>query len=372
MIGDKAPSTIRPAHRSSAARSVAECILAQIQRPYPCSASQVLHDPGDLQLPVDRFPVFFGSFDWHSCVHSHWSLVRLLANGALDSGLAARAVAALDCSFQPEALACEAASWEQLPEHTERPYGLTWLMVLDAELARPEIAQAHPEWRVALQPLVGVLLPRVRSWVQTCALPVRSGVHSDTAWSLAMAWDWSAATTDRTLLDAIADRVRALYLRDVCAPCAYEPSGETFTSPILNEAALMARVLEPGEYDCWMRGFLPQAFEAAQLPTEEGFDAGENPDAAPLLPDIPAAWDGASYLGVHEVALPLARCIAARDAAAGISDPQAKAYLAAQAARWERQGLDGLVLDGYLADHWVGSFVVAAIEGCGPSPVGQN
>ena len=69
---------------------------------------------------------------------------------------------------------------------------------------------------------------------------------------------------------------------------------------------------------------------------------------------------------------PLARCIAARDAAAGLSDLQARAYLATQAARWERQGLDGLVLDGYLADHWVGSFVVAAIAGCGALPAGQN
>lgn len=122
----------------------------------------------------------------------------------------------------------------------------------------------------------------------------------------------------------------------------------------------MARVLEPDEYDRWMRGFLPQAFETAGLPV-----ASPDPDAAPLLPDIPAAWDGTSYLGVHEVALPLARCIAARDAAAGLTDPQARAYLMAQADRWERQGLGGLVLDGYLADHWVGSFVVAAVEGVG-------
>ena len=172
-----------------------------------------------------------------------------------------------------------------------------------------------------------------------------------------MAWDWASATGDQPLLDAVAERARALYLRDVCAPCAYEPSGETFTSPILNEAALMARVLEPDEYDRWMRGFLPQVFIAKGCPVD--------PDAAPLLPDIPAAWDGASYLGVHEVALPLARCVAARDAAAGLTDPQARAYLMAQADRWERQGLGGLVLDGYLADHWVGSFVVAAVEGVG-------
>lgn len=353
MIGDLISNPAPCADRASMAVMVATCILKQLHRAYPCSASQVLHDSSDLQLPTERFPVFYGSFDWHSCVHSHWSLVRLLANGDLPAPIAEQAAEALQESFDPHLLSREAASWEQLPVQTERPYGLTWLLALDAELARPELAQAHPQWRPALAPLVDVLLPRVRSWIDSCALPVRSGVHSDTAWSLAVAWDWACAAGDDPLARAIAMRARALYEHDTNAPCAYEPSGETFTSSILNEAALMARVLEPCEFETWVRGFLPQVFKAE----EDALDI----ESAPLLPDLPAAWDGKSYLGVHEVALPLARCIAAHDVAARIDDPWARAYLLGQSRRWERAGLAGLRLDGYLADHWVGSFVVAAL-----------
>lgn len=355
MIGDAGHSTTPMDARRAAATAVAQCILGQLHRPYPCSATQVLHDAADLQLPRDRFPVFYGSFDWHSCVHSHWALMRLLGCGLLEAPLVQRVEKILARSFDPEALAREAASWAQLPEHTERPYGLTWLLALDAELGRPRMLREHPAWREALSPLVAVVLPRVRRWVDSCGLPVRSGVHSDTAWSLAMAWDWAVAAGDGGLAQAVADRARSLYLRDVHAPCAYEPSGETFTSAILNEAACMARALEPAAFDHWMRGFLPQVFEAGEKPTDEV-------DAA-LLPDIARPWDGASYLGVHEVALPLARCIAARDAAWALEDAAARAYLGSQAARWERQGLAGLTLDDYLADHWVGSFVVAAVVG---------
>ncbi len=357
MIGDRGAGLAAASGeaRREAAREVAECVLGQLRRPYPCSASQVLRGPDDLALPVERFPVFFGSFDWHSCVHSHWALARLLAEGLLDPLWERRVASALDESLRPDALRREAASWERLPAHTERPYGLTWLLVLDAELARPEVARAHPAWRPALGPLVDVLLPRVRDWVRGLSLPVRSGVHSDTAWSLALAWDWAEAAGDAALRSSVAARARALYLDDACAPCAYEPSGETFSSPIMNEAALMARVLDAEEFDRWMRGFLPAVFAGRGGGSPDGED--------PLLPDPAAAWDGESYLGVHEVALPLARCIAARDAASALADQDARAYMASQARRWERKGMEGLVLDGCLADHWVGSFVVASL-GC--------
>lgn len=108
-----------------------------------------------------------------------------------------------------------------------------------------------------------------------------------------------------------------------------------------------------------MQGFLPAVFAAGKGEGKE--PVGPTDEPVPLPPDLPAMWDGASYLDVHKMALPLARCIAARDAALALADPSARAYMDAQATRWGRQGMDGLVLDGYLADHWVGSFVVAVL-----------
>lgn len=364
MIGDLGYSLtsdvlreMGPERRRSMAADVAECVLGAIARPYPCSEIQTLTCDEDLSLPRERYRVFHGSFDWHSCVHSHWCLVRLASQeGLLAPELCERVIARLSTSFSPELLAEEARTWaERLPAHEERPYGHTWLLVLDAELGRvaseggPLSVQAAT-WREALAPMTAEMTRRVREWVAGLALPVRSGLHSDTGWSLAMAWDWAQAVEDNALAEAVRAAALRVFGHDVNAPVAYEPQGQTFTSSILNEAAAMARVLEAGEYEAWLRGFLPQAF-------------GGSPSAvAPLLADLPGTWDGENYFGVHEVALPFSRAIAARDAAAPLpAGSEAQAYLAAQASRWMRQGAEGLTLDGYLADHWVGSFVAASL-----------
>lgn len=350
MIGDLASIIPSACDLKAAATSITRCILGQIHRPYPCSATQVLHSPNELQLPRERFCAFYGSFDWHSCVHSHWALARLLASGLVEAPLREQVASALDQTLQPDLVAQEARQWGFLPAHTERPYGLSWLLALDVELGRTPLAAQHPNWRDALAPMTALAAERLRLWVEGLALPVRSGTHSDTAWSLAMTWDWARTTGANELAALVAERARALYLGDRDAPCAYEPNGETFTSSILNEAALMARVLSASEYSAWLQGFLPQVFEESR------------PAEKPLIADLPRTWDGTTYLGVHEVALPLARCLAARDAASALPQGSpAKTALTGQALRWGEQGLDGLVLDGYLADHWVGSFALAAI-----------
>lgn len=380
MIGDLGFSVtdeVRSGLGEVAARwmldGVATCVLGQITRPYPCAEQQTLTCAEDLQLPRERFRAFYGSFDWHSCVHSHWSLVRLVATGSLSEEVGERAVAQLDATLSEGPLARETAAWvHDIPDHIERPYGHTWLLELDAELGRlassaSPLAERARGWREALAPLVTEMRRRVAAWASALKLPVRSGIHSDSAWSLAMAWDWargaeaaeagaSVEPRDAELAGIVSEAARSLFGADVCAPVAYEPQGDTFTSSILNEAALMARVLRSSEYEVWLRGFLPQLFE--------GDAAGDAP--APdfrLLPDPLAKWDGESYYGVHQVALPLSRAIAARDAAAPLPEGPARARLASESARWAREGLDDMTLTGYLADHWVGSFVVATLVG---------
>ncbi len=98
--------------RAEALAGVARCVLSQIERPYPCSERQTLTGPDDLELPRLRFPAFFGSFDWHSCVHSHWTLVRMLATDALagNAELEAAAAAQLARTFSPDLMEAEAAS----------------------------------------------------------------------------------------------------------------------------------------------------------------------------------------------------------------------------------------------------------------------
>ncbi|MDO4848367.1 MAG: DUF2891 family protein [Coriobacteriia bacterium] len=362
MIGDIGLEEIHGAlgdgpSRTAALAGVAECVLAQIERPYPCSERQTLTCEEDLELPRLRFPAFYGSFDWHSCVHSHWTLVRMLCHGYLEGELREACAEQLERTFEPSRMAAEAESWRtKVPAYEEKPYGWTWLLALDAELLRlsgsPDraLAERARAWREACGPLTAEMRRRVDGWLARIDLACRSGVHSDTAWSLAMAHDYACAFNDAQLKGAVEANARRLYLGDVAAPVAYEPNADTFTSAILNEAALMARALPEAEYGAWLRGYLPQLWD-------EGF-------SSPLIPDLPGRWDGEGYLEVHTVALPCARGLAARDAAAAL--PQgapARRRLAAEAARWCTQGVEDVQLSGYLADHWVGSFVCASLLG---------
>ncbi len=337
---------------------VAECVLGQINRPYPCAERQTLTAPDDLELPIKRFPVFYGSFDWHSCVHSHWTLVRMLCAGVFgenDRELEGRVLAQLGRSFDKDAMAAEAASWrEKVPAWEEKPYGWTWLLALDQELIRLSetggtYSAAAAEWREALLPLRDVMHERVTGWLEGLSLAARTGTHSDSAWNLAMTLDYARAVGDDALAELASGCARRLFGSDVCAPVAYEPNADTFTSAVLNEAACMARVLEAGGYEAWLEGYLPQLFA-------DGF-------APPLIADLPGRWDGTGYLEVHTVALPTSRGLAARDAAAALGKGPARDRLAAEAARWVADGVGDIQLSGYLADHWVGSFVCAALLG---------
>ena len=57
---------------------IAAVFLGCLHREYPNKAAQVLNDDRDARPPRELTPAFFGCFDWHSAVHSHWALLRLL------------------------------------------------------------------------------------------------------------------------------------------------------------------------------------------------------------------------------------------------------------------------------------------------------
>lgn len=263
------------------------------------------------------------------------------------------AAAQLSRTFAPDLMEQEARSWkEKVPQWEEKPYGWTWELAVDQELgklanAESPYADEAKAWRAALSPLTEEMHRRVAGWIAHLSLPARTGMHSDTAWSLAMAADCAEATDDQELLESVCMAAVRLFGNDVEAPLAYEPEADTFTSAILNEAALMARVL-PGEaYLSWMKGYMPALFS-------ESF-------SSPLLADLPGKWDGTGYLEVHTVALPTSRALAARDAAAALPAGTARDRLSQEASRWLVQGIQDVELSGYLADHWVGSFVCAAL-----------
>jgi hypothetical protein len=240
-----APPGLDPA----TAAHLATLVRDALHRPYPSKIAHVLHDDGDARTPRQLTPMFYGSFDWHSAVHGHWSLARLLRlfPGAAWAGDAERALAQ---SFTAENAAGELAYLARHPSF-EMPYGVAWLLLLASELA------AFPAWQQVLAPLAALARDRFIAWLARLPLPIRSGEHTQSAFAMGLVLDHARASGDAALAAAVEQRARAFYGRDVAAPVAYEPSAYDFLSPSLAEADLMRRVLPAAEFAAWLHGFLP-------------------------------------------------------------------------------------------------------------------
>jgi hypothetical protein len=249
QIPEDAARTAPPGLDPATAARLAELVLAALHRPYPSKIAHVLHDDGDARPPRQLTPMFYGSFDWHSAVHGHWSLARLLRMfpAAAWAGAVERALAR---SFTREQAAGELAYLERHPGF-EMPYGVAWLLLLAAEL------EAFPPWLQVLAPLVRLARDRFAAWIARLPLPIRSGEHTQSAFAMGLALDFARTTGDQALAGAIAQRARDFYAGDVAAPVAYEPSAYDFLSPSLAEADLMRRVLPGAELASWLAGFLP-------------------------------------------------------------------------------------------------------------------
>jgi hypothetical protein len=235
----------------------ANLALDCIHREYPNKAGHhVLNSDRDAKPPRELTPAFYGCYDWHSAVHGHWMLARL-ARLFPEAEFAARAKQGLRRNLTAENLRREAEylSGEGRASF-ERPYGLAWLLQLAAELAEWDDPDAR-EWSRAMRPLVETVESRLDAWLQQLSYPVRSGEHSQSAFSLALMLDYARACGRREFAEVIESKVRAFYLADRNGPLDYEPSGEDFLSPCLAEADVVRRVLGKREFSEWLAGFLP-------------------------------------------------------------------------------------------------------------------
>lgn len=238
---------------ASLAAAFARVALANVQREYPRHLSHLLRAPREELSPRALHPAFYGSYDWHSAVHMHWLLARILRLYPGQQDI----VAVLDRHLAPHPLAAELRYFESAAGRTfERPYGWAWLLELQAELLR----QGNTEWSDALQPLAGELARRMASFVQGAPYPIRAGSHGNTAFACLLALDYARAAKHQTLEDAVRSAALRWYGADRDAPLAYEPSLDDFLSPALVEAALMLEVLPAGEFKAWLKAFLPAGF----------------------------------------------------------------------------------------------------------------
>jgi hypothetical protein len=327
----------------------ANLALACVHQEYPNKIAHVMSSDQDVAPPRILTPVFFGCFDWHSSVHGHWLLVRLLRLHA--AGVDAKAIeTALNQSFQTEKVAAELnyLSHEQRASF-ERPYGVAWLLQLMAELREWDDPRAKG-WQSVLEPLEQAYVSKMKTWLTKLAYPIRMGEHAQTAFAFALFLDWAEVSGDVDFQQLVTQRSRQFYLDDINCPLAYEPGGQDFLSPCLAEADLMRRVQTSQEYALWLDKFLPQ------IPT--------NGDLEWLpLANVTDRSDGklAHLDGLH-----LSRAWALSGMAASLPDVDArKASVNSMAQKQGSAGLSSVTGEHYEGGHWLGSFATYLVTGRG-------
>ena len=247
------PGDIDPALAERFSRLAMDCV----HREYPNKISRTYDSDAAIGSPQELFPVFYGCFDWHSSVHGHWLLVRLLRVGPQDAPWRDEAIAKLDQSFTEENIAGEVASFAAVqPGSWERPYGLAWYLQLMAELREWDDPMAK-KWARTLKPLERDIAVSLRAWLPKLAYPIRLGTHNQSAFAFGLMLDWARVSGDTEMERLIIERSLYFHKDDVNCPMSYEPSGEDFLSPCLMEADLMRRILSPEDFAIWFGKFLP-------------------------------------------------------------------------------------------------------------------
>ncbi|MGA7674170.1 MAG: DUF2891 domain-containing protein [Rhizomicrobium sp.] len=330
-----------PANRLTIALAdrYAAIALGHAAREYPNKLDHVLNGPDDARAPRDLHPIFYGSFDWHSCVHSYWLLARLRRLFP-DMVKAAEITKLFDDAFVPEKVAGELAYLSRpLGAGFERPYGWAWLLMLAAELRRDD----ERRWSSTLKPLEEAFVARFTAFLPKLSYPIRAGTHNNTAFALILAAEYARTAGNSDLLHMLAGGARAWFGQDRGA-VAWEPSGDDFLSPTLVESECMRRLLPPAEFAGWFAAFLP---DLARGEPKSLFEPAIVSDRN----------DGKT---VHLDGLNLSRAWCMRELTQAVAgDPREKALREAA----ERHLLAALpyVAGDYMGEHWLATYAVLAL-----------
>ena len=324
------------------ASTLARLALDCIQREYPNKLDHVINTPGDVQSPRALHPAFYGCFDWHSAVHGHWMLIRLLKTFPT-LGEAAEVRARVSINLSSENIAGELDYLRgQARDTFERTYGWAWLLKLAEELHGWDDGDGQ-RWSGNLEPLAAAFIARFAQFLPKQAYPIRVGLHANTAFALAFAWDYATSTGNSNLAGIIRERSMTYFAADANYPAHLEPEGEDFFSPSLIEADLMRRVMPPNQFQSWFGEFLPGMAD----------DRLEN-----LMTPAEVA-DRADGRMVHLDGLNFSRAWCMRNIGSALADhDRARTRLSQAADAHAADALSHLSRSDYAGHHWLGSFAV--------------
>jgi hypothetical protein len=332
------PATLAPERASR----FAALALRGITTEYPNKLDHVIRGPEDLQSPRALHPAFYGCFDWHSAVHSHWMLARLMKT--LPGLPEEREIRdALNTNLSAENLAAELAYLDgPYRRGFERTYGWAWLLKLAAELHAWDDPDAR-QWSANLRPLAGAFAQLYLDFLPIQTYPIRVGTHPNTAFGLTLALDYARAVGNFALEEMIVERASVYFGPDENYPAAWEPNGNDFLSPSLMEAALMVRALPEGQFPLWFDGFLPALPDSLQRPA--------------------FVSDRSDGQIVHLDGLNLSRAWCMREIAAALG-PNHPMYptLALAAQEHAEASLPHVASGDYMGEHWLASFAVLMLS----------
>jgi hypothetical protein len=321
----------------------ASAIIRAVQQEYPSHMQHLITGPEDRPTPRELHPAFYGCFDWHSSVHMHWALIRLLRLVPEKFDQAA-AIAVLDAHFTEAALLQE-TRYMLARRSFERPYGWGWALTLAHELTLWE-HELTGRWLTTLHPLADAITELILEWIPKATYPIRVGMHSNSAFGLARSVPWAryrARHGDDQLLTAITQAAIRWYGKDQNYPAHYEPSGSDFLSPALTEVELMDLVLDREAFLPWLERFLPGLSEGKPISLFEPAHVSDPTDGQ--LAHLHGLNLYRAFVWKH-----LCEILPSND--------QRKVNMRAAADVHAQASIDAVVGSDYMVEHWLASYAV--------------
>lgn len=323
------------------ANRLAKLPLKCLAQEYPNKMGETLVSEAEVQNPKRAHPSFYGCFDWHSAVHGHWVLVKLL-NDFPELEKRDEIKAKLIESLSKENIEREVAYLSKKHEASfERTYGWAWFLKLAQEVNKSKIPEVK-ELEKNLQPLAELLVTRYIEFLPKLNYPLRVGTHTSTAFGLTFADDYAKALGNTALQKSLEENARRLFSKDENCPLNWEPSGTDFLSPCFEEMNLMRRVLNKEEFLTWNHKFLPQ-LESKNFDLEVGKVSDRNDGHLVHLDGLnfSRAW---IFYGLAK------------------QYPEKYGHLVKLADKHLNYSLPSIVDGNYEGEHWLASFALYALS----------
>ncbi len=336
-------ASAQPQLTKETASHFAKLALKCIQQEYPNKPGEVLGSELDVKPVREYRPAFYGCFDWHSSVHGHWMLIRLMKDfPGLPEETEIRT--AIGKNITPENIAVEVKFFlDSNNKSFERTYGWVWLLKLAGELNTWNDSDAK-YWESCLKPLSDLICNYYIDFLPRLLYPIRVGEHTNTAFGMSFALDYARITQNKPLEEALVTRARHYFLNDTNCPESWEPGGYDFLSPCLTEADLMARVLPAEDFVKWINAFLP----------------GINSGGLKIMNETARVSDRSDGKLVHLDGLNFSRawCLKGLAGIAGMN----REILSEAALRHINAAIPNVADGDYAGEHWLATFAVVALS----------